>query len=90
MFPRDAPRNTLGLRVSKLGLLCAYTLRFIQLVATNVITRLGARCDMEGTAPIGAYFPALSPRSRRLMGQIGVLGIFKVLIVTSYKIKEIL
>ena len=37
----------------------AYTLRFIQLVATNVITRLGARCDMEGAAPIGAYFPAL-------------------------------
>lgn len=51
----------------------AYTLRFIQLVATNVITRLGARCDMEGAAPIGAYFLARNPRSRRLMGQIGAL-----------------
>lgn len=54
------------------SLLCAYTLRFIQLVATNVITRLGARCDMEGAAPIGAYFLARSTRSRRLMGQIDV------------------
>jgi len=72
---------------SRLELLCAFTLRFIQLVATNVITRLGARCDMEGAAPIGAYFPARNPRSHRLMGQICVLNVLKMLrTITSYEI----